>query len=76
MSKKAPEMTPNALTKHAESTVTRSLALGRPTHIEALISLRAYELYVARGRGPGRALDDWLRAEMEVVRQRINTLAM
>ena len=52
------------------------MAAGRPTQIEALIHLRAYELYLARGREPGRELDDWLHAEMEVVRQRINTLAM
>ena len=70
---KAIEMTP---TQHGESTEVRSLAGGRPAQIEALIHLRAYELYLARGREPGRELDDWLRAEMEVVRQRINTLAM
>jgi hypothetical protein len=29
------------------------------------IALRAYELYEARGRSDGSALDDWLRAEQE-----------
>jgi hypothetical protein len=30
------------------------------------IAMRAYELYLERGRGEGRELDDWLRAEQEV----------
>jgi len=54
----------------------RSKAVGRPTQIEALISFRAYEIYIARGREPGHDVDDWLRAEVEVVRQRINSLAL
>lgn len=49
---------------------------GRPTEIEARISLRAYHLYTERGCEPGHALEDWLRAEVEVMRQRIDTLAM
>lgn len=69
-------MTKERLAKSAASTEMDPSRAGRPTQIEALISLRAYELYIARGRQPGRALDDWLRAEMEVLRQRINTLAM
>ncbi len=35
--------------------------------LEQAIRQRAYELYVARGRSPGRALDDWLEAEAELV---------
>lgn len=75
MAKRVMEITREMMAKSAP-TEMHSLVAGRPTQIEALISLRAYELYVARGREPGRDLDDWLRAEMEVVRQRINTLAM
>jgi hypothetical protein len=30
------------------------------------IRCRAYELYVARGQGPGQELDDWLQAEREL----------
>jgi hypothetical protein len=30
------------------------------------IAMRAYELYLERGGGDGRELDDWLRAEQEV----------
>lgn len=31
------------------------------------IARRAYELFEARGGEPGRALDDWLRAERDVM---------
>ncbi len=34
----------------------------------AAIAARAYELYCARGRQPGHDLDDWLRAEAELLR--------
>ena len=30
------------------------------------IAMRAYELYLARGRSEGRELDDWLAAEREI----------
>jgi hypothetical protein len=30
------------------------------------IARRAYEMYLERGGGPGRDLEDWLRAECEV----------
>jgi hypothetical protein len=49
---------------------------GRPTDVEAQISLRAYQLYADRGREAGHDLEDWLRAETEVMRQKIGTLAM
>ena len=50
----------------------RSVNLKVPTRqpepmLEQAIRQRAYELYVARGRSPGRALDDWLEAEAELV---------
>jgi hypothetical protein len=34
---------------------------------EEKIRLRAYQLYVERGRIDGQALDDWLQAEAEVL---------
>jgi Protein of unknown function (DUF2934) len=34
------------------------------------IRVRAYDLYERRGAGDGHALDDWLQAEYEVLRQR------
>jgi len=33
------------------------------------IQKRAYELYEARGASPGRALEDWTRAESEILRE-------
>jgi hypothetical protein len=49
---------------------------GRPTEVDALISFRAYQLYSARGCEPGHDLEDWLRAEEEVMQKRIHTLEM
>ena len=37
------------------------------------IRLRAYELYVARGREDGHELDDWLRAEEEITIKKFRT---
>jgi len=34
-----------------------------------LIRARAYSLFESRGRQPGHALDDWLQAEREILRQ-------
>lgn len=44
----------------------RSIA-GRPTEVTARISYRAHELFDARGRVAGRALEDWLSAENEIM---------
>jgi Protein of unknown function (DUF2934) len=33
------------------------------------IRQRAYELYLQRGNGSGAQLDDWLRAEAQIVRE-------
>lgn len=35
--------------------------------IEDEIRLRAYYLFLRRGKGDGHAMDDWLEAECEVV---------
>jgi len=37
--------------------------------LQVLIAKRAHELYVGRGCRDGRALDDWLAAEREVLSQ-------
>jgi hypothetical protein len=58
------------------NTPTPLLISGRPTDVEAQISLRAYRLYADRGREAGHDLEDWLRAETEVMHQKIGTLAM
>ena len=38
-----------------------------PSNIEERIRKRAYQLYEQRGRVDGFALDDWLRAEREIL---------
>ncbi len=35
--------------------------------LEHAIRPRAYELYIERGMGHGQAIDDWLKAEAELV---------
>lgn len=40
-------------------------AKSAPTHEE--IALRAYEIYLERGGAPGDALQDWTRAERELL---------
>jgi Protein of unknown function (DUF2934) len=37
-------------------------------NLEERIRMRAYELYTQRGKSEGQTLDDWLRAEEEIVR--------
>jgi Protein of unknown function (DUF2934) len=38
-----------------------------PEHTQQTIRRRAYELYEQRGRKDGHAMEDWLRAESEVL---------
>ena len=41
------------------------------TMLEKKIRLRARQLYEERGRVDGRALEDWLKAETEIVKSSI-----
>lgn len=50
-------------------------ATREPQELEHEISLRAYELYEARGREDGHELDDWLRAEDEVTKSKARPIA-
>jgi hypothetical protein len=43
--------------------------------LEHQIRLRAQELYEARGREDGHELDDWLRAEAEIMQKKAGTIA-
>ena len=38
--------------------------------LQEKIRLRAYELYESRDRGPGQDVQDWLRAEQEISKQK------
>jgi len=40
-------------------------------HLQTVIRRRAYELYEERGREEGHAMDDWLRAEAEILGTRL-----
>ena len=50
-------------------------APGAPSELEQQISLRAHELYEARGREDGHAMEDWLRAEEEITNKKAHTIA-
>lgn len=41
--------------------------------LERQISVRAYELYEARGREDGHEQEDWLRAEEEIIGSKART---
>jgi hypothetical protein len=43
--------------------------------LEYQIRLRAYELYEEGGREDGHELDDWLRAEAEIMQKKARTTA-
>jgi hypothetical protein len=43
--------------------------------LEHEIQIRAYEIYQRHGSRQGRALDDWLQAEYEVLREKGISLA-
>jgi hypothetical protein len=42
--------------------------------LEERIRRRAYDLYVERGNQSGSAMDDWLQAEEEILRQHQDAL--
>ena len=56
--------------KKSPTTVTTD-----PQELEHQIRLRAQELYEARGREDGHELDDWLRAEAEIMQKKARTIA-
>ena len=51
----------------------RTDALPKRDPVRDAIALRAYELFVKRGREHGHALEDWLRAEQELSYSRPTT---
>jgi hypothetical protein len=48
---------------------------GAPQELEEKIRQRAYELYEMRGREDGHDLEDWLRAEDEIMRKKVRPIA-
>jgi hypothetical protein len=57
-------------TKRQPTTTTSEL---QEFELEYQIRLRAYQLYEARGRKDGHALDDWLRAKEEIRQKKFRT---
>ena len=59
----------------AQDTAGKKLTttVAQPQNLEEHIRYRAYQIYEARGRGDGHALDDWLRAEEEITQQKTRT---
>jgi hypothetical protein len=48
--------------------VAADVLLNRKDEIQNVIAHRAYELFEGHGRTNGRDVDDWIEAEVEVVR--------
>jgi hypothetical protein len=46
----------------------------RPAEVFTQVSVRAYEIFAARGFAPGHDLDDWLLAERQMLGRRVHTL--
>ena len=49
--------------------------LGISQELEEKIRQRAYELYEERGREDGHDVEDWLRAEEEIMEQKVRPMA-
>ncbi len=58
------------VTKKPSATVT-----SEPQELEHQIRLRAYELYEERGKEEGHDLENWLRAEEEITKKKVRTIA-
>jgi len=54
--------------RSTRETKERSAVRGEPTQDE--VRKRAFEIYVRRGRQPGREKDDWAQAERELREER------
>ncbi len=58
---------PNMAKSPAPTTRKSGAAKSAPTHEE--IALRAYQIYLERGGAPGNELEDWTRAERELLKK-------
>ena len=48
--------------------LTADILLKRKNEIDAMIARRAFELFKGRGEGHGHDIDDWITAELELLR--------
>ena len=58
-------------TKRTKPARHESTAASKPPPTEEEIRQRAQQIFLARGGAPGRELDDWLLAERQIFRERI-----
>ncbi len=54
-------------TGSASATEPRTQAARRPSHDE--IAMRAFQIYLSRGKWPGRNVEDWLEAERQLLKR-------
>jgi len=54
-------------TGSASATEPRAQAARRPSHDE--IAMRAFQIYLSRGKWPGRNVEDWLEAERQLLKR-------
>ncbi len=47
----------------------------KPEQLADDIRIRAFEIYESRGREDGHDVDDWLRAENEVLQAKVRSIA-
>ncbi len=60
---------PNMVKSPAPTARKSKAAKNAPTHEE--IALRAYQIYLERGGVPGNELEDWTRAERELLEKSV-----
>jgi hypothetical protein len=63
------------MSKNPTKSKSRDVPTNRHPNLEEEIRRLAYELYEERGREDGYDLDDWLRAEAEVIGTAVKTAA-
>ncbi len=52
-------------------TPAKGYAHSRPAGLEEEIRRRAHQIFEQRGRSDGKAVDDWVRAEAEILSHRV-----
>jgi hypothetical protein len=58
-----------SITSKSSATPGDVSSLEAPLDLQEQVRRRAFELYEQRGREEGHELDDWLQAELEIVRK-------
>ena len=53
--------------KNEKKSPNRRIGIFEPSSLREQIETRAHRIYVDRGAEPGHELDDWLRAEREIM---------